>query len=170
LIETERLLLRRVHSADVDDLVNLYADGQVRRFISTAAAYDRAEAMARVAADAEDWTTGRRTLVACERATGRFLGRIAIVDWTQFGETEVGWVFSAHGRGRGYATEGARAAQEWAFEQLEIPYVIALIRPDNERSIAVAERLGMAPIREDELFGVAVIVYSISREAVIRTM
>jgi RimJ/RimL family protein N-acetyltransferase len=160
LIETERLQLRRVQSGDVEDLVSLYADPEVRKFISTAAAFDRAEATARVAADAQDWATGRRTLLVYERATEQFLGRIAIVDWTQFGETEVGWVFAPQGRGQGYATEAARAAQAWAFQHLDIPYVIALIRPDNAPSIAVAERLGMAPIREDDLFGVPVIVYS----------
>ena len=160
MIETERLLLRRVEGGDVDNFVNLYADPEVRRFISTAAAFDREEAMMRVASDDKEWATGHRTLMACERASGRFLGRIAVVDWAQFGETEVGWVFAPQGRGCGYATEAARAAQEWAFEHLEIPYVIALIRPDNARSIAVAERLGMAPIRDDELFGVPVTVYS----------
>jgi RimJ/RimL family protein N-acetyltransferase len=160
LIETERLELRRLRSGDEDDLVDLYADPEVRRFISTAAQFDRAEAATRVAAADDDWATGRRTLMVYERASGRFLGRIAIIDWAQFGETEVGWVFGPQGRGKGYATEAARAAQEWAFKHLGIPYVIALIRPDNAASIAVAERLGMAPIRDDELFGVPVTVYS----------
>lgn len=160
LLETERLLLWRLRSGDEDDLVDLYADPEVRRFISTAAAFDRAEAATRVAVAVEDWATGRRTLVVRERATGQFLGRIAIVDWAQFGETEVGWVFAPQGRGHGYATEAGRAAQQWAFEHLEIPYVIALIRSDNTPSIAVAERLGMSPIRNDELFGIPVVVYS----------
>ena len=160
MIETERLELRRLRSGDEGDLVDLYADPEVRRFISSAGQFDGAEATTRVASADEDWAGGRRTLMVHERATGRFLGRIAIIDWSQFGETEVGWVFAERGRGRGYATEAARAAQEWAFEQLGIPYVIALIRPDNAASIAVAERLGMSPIRNDELFGIPVVVYS----------
>jgi len=160
LIETERLLLRRVQSGDVEALVELHADPEVRRFIPSAADFDRAIALARVGADAEDWNAGRRMLIVCERATGRFLGRVGIIDWPQFGETEVGWVFASDARGHGYATEAGGAAQEWAFEHLAIPHVIALIRADNGPSIAVAERLGMAPSRNDQLFGVPVIVYS----------
>jgi RimJ/RimL family protein N-acetyltransferase len=160
LIETERLLLRRMQSGDVDALVELHADPEVRRFIPSAADFDRGMALLRLAGDAGDWDAGRRLLIVCERATGRFLGRVGIIDWPQFGETEVGWVFTADARGRGYATEAGGAAQEWAFEHLAIPYVIALIRADNGPSITVAERLGMAPSRNDELFGVPVIVYS----------
>ena len=160
LLETERLVLRRVESGDVDDLVALHADAEVRRFIPSAADFDPGMARARVNADPEDWDAGRRMLIACERAGGRFLGRVGIIDWPQFGEPEVGWIFAAHARGHGYATEAGGAAQEWAFEHLEIPYVTALIRPDNVPSIAVAERLGMAPLRNDELFGVPVIVYA----------
>ena len=39
-----------------------------------------------------------------------------------------------------------------------------MIRPDNRRSIRVAERLDMSPLREDLLLGEPVVVYSISRE------
>jgi RimJ/RimL family protein N-acetyltransferase len=160
VIETERLVLRRVESGDVDDLVALHADPEVRRFIPSAADFDPAMAVARVKRDPEDWDAGRRMLIACERGGGRFLGRVGIIDWPQFGETEVGWIFGPDARGRGYATEAGGAAQEWAFEHLGIPYVTALIRPDNAPSIAVAERLGMSPLRDDELFGVPVVVYS----------
>jgi RimJ/RimL family protein N-acetyltransferase len=165
LIQTERLELRRVEGDDVDELVAMYADPDVREFIPSAANYDRAVALGRVASDAEDWDAGRRTLIVCERATDRFLGRVAIIDWPEFGETEVGWIFASSGRGRGYATEAGRAAQEWAFEHLDVPYLTALIRADNAPSIGVAERLGMAPIRDDELLGVPVVVYAITREA-----
>jgi RimJ/RimL family protein N-acetyltransferase len=161
LIETERLVLSRITLDDVDDMAALHADPEVLRFIPTAGPYNRTVALESVQTDEHDWTVlGRRRLIARERGSGRFVGRIMILDWPQFGETEVGWVLAPDGRGHGYATEAGRAAQEWAFEHLDIPYVIALIRPDNAPSIAVAERLGMTPIRDDELSGVPVIVYS----------
>jgi RimJ/RimL family protein N-acetyltransferase len=40
-----------------------------------------------------------------------------------------------------------------------------MIRAENTRSIRVAERLGMTPLRDDVLFDVPVIVHSVSREA-----
>jgi RimJ/RimL family protein N-acetyltransferase len=38
-----------------------------------------------------------------------------------------------------------------------------MIHPDNARSIAVAERLGMTPKRSDTPLGEPVIVYTITR-------
>ena len=87
-------------------------------------------ALARVNGDAEDWDAGRRMLIVSERATGRFLGRVGILDWPQFGETEVGWIFRRAcarpglrdgGRGSRPAV-GVRAPRA-------IPYVTALDPP-----------------------------------------
>ena len=40
-----------------------------------------------------------------------------------------------------------------------------MIRPENERSIRVAERLGMQPLRSDVLFDLPVVVYWLKRQA-----
>jgi RimJ/RimL family protein N-acetyltransferase len=52
----------------------------------------------------------------------------------------------------------------WGFRNLDVPYVTAMIGPDNLRSIRVAERLGMTPLRADVVLNDPVVVYSISRE------
>jgi RimJ/RimL family protein N-acetyltransferase len=44
--------------------------------------------------------------------------------------------------GRGYATEGAAAAIDWAFDNLGWTEVIHTISPDNLASQGVARRLG----------------------------
>jgi RimJ/RimL family protein N-acetyltransferase len=44
--------------------------------------------------------------------------------------------------GRGLATEAARAARDWAFATLDFDRLASFIRPDNARSIRVAEKLG----------------------------
>jgi hypothetical protein len=41
-----------------------------------------------------------------------------------------------------------------------------MIRPDNERSIAVAKRLGFTAMRDDILLGDKVVVYSKAQPAV----
>jgi RimJ/RimL family protein N-acetyltransferase len=53
---------------------------------------------------------------------------------------------------------------DWGFRKLDVPYVTAMIGPDNLRSIRVAERLGMTPLRADVVSDEPVDVYSISRE------
>jgi RimJ/RimL family protein N-acetyltransferase len=56
---------------------------------------------------------------------------------------------------------------EWidrGFRELDLPYFTANIAPENAASTAVAECLGMAPLREDTLHGGPVVVYAVRRE------
>ena len=164
MIETERLVLRRFAPADVDDLVALQADPEVRHYIQVAQPFGREQATERVQSDAAEWQErGRRMLAIEERAGGRFLGRVTLHDWAQFGETEIGWALRGDARGQGFATEAARAYMIWGFRNLDVAYLTAMIRPDNARSIAVAARLGMTELRTDVLSGRPVVVYSVSR-------
>jgi len=61
------------------------------------------------------------------------------------GEVEVGWHLHPDSWGRGYATEAARAVVDRAFDDGLIE-VFAVVRPGNERSLAVCRRLGMTPL------------------------
>lgn len=161
-IRTERLLLRPVTADDIDDLVALHDDPLVAEYLG---ARDREWYEWRIAASLEEWKLrGHGFVVIADAGSGRFLGRGGFKFWPEFGETELGWVLRPQARGRGIATEAARALLDWGFEELPVPYVTAMIRPGNEASIAVAERLGMSPSREDELRGDEVVVYSIDRE------
>ena len=44
--------------------------------------------------------------------------------------------------GRGLATEGAKAALDYAFRHLRAQRVISMIHPENAASIRVAKRIG----------------------------
>ena len=91
------------------------------------------------------------------RDDGRFLGRAGLRYWPQFDETEVGWTLRREEWGHGYATEAAVAVADWGFRTVPVPYLTSCIEPRNARSIAVAERLGMTPLREDVLDGIPAI-------------
>jgi len=161
-IETERLRLRAAEPGDVEELVRLHDDPLVARYLEVR---DRAWYEWRLGVSAEEWEQRGHGLVAVlDRADGGFLGRTGFKYWPQFGETELGWVLRPEARGRGVATEAAGAMLRWGAEHLECPYFTAMVRADNVASIAVAERLGMVPLRDDELLGDAVVVYAIDRE------
>lgn len=163
-IETGRLILRRLDEADADGLVELFNDGEVRRFIDVKDGYDRADALERIRDDAREWDElGHRVLAIEERDSARFAGRVLLYDWPQWGETEIGWTLVPGARGKGYATEAARAYVEWGFEQLGAPYFISLINVDNGPSRRVAERLGMSVLREEQFEGEPHLVYVLRR-------
>jgi RimJ/RimL family protein N-acetyltransferase len=57
--------------------------------------------------------------------------------------TEVGWWLPYAQWGNGYATEGARAALDYAFGTLGRSEIVAMTTPVNLRSQRVMQRLGM---------------------------
>lgn len=160
-IQTDRLILRPLELGDLNEVLALHEQPAVVEFMGY---LSRERAVERLTHCERQWRErGHDLLAVIERASGRFLGRTGLRHWPQFEETEVGWVLRREQWGRGYATEAARACLEWGFARLPVPYITAMIRPDNTRSLGVAWRLGMRPIRQDVLVGVPVIVHAAAR-------
>lgn len=161
LVETQRLLLRPVEPTDLDEFAALHADPEVTQFIRP---LDRAAAEARLRLAEREWQeTGYGLVAVLDRQSGDFLGRAGLKYWPEFDETELGWALRRDAWGHGFATEAARACLDWGFSEFEMPYLTAMISPENIRSVRVAERLGLNPMREDILLGEPVIVYGIRR-------
>ena len=161
VIETERLLLRPLGPADLEDFYALYTDPDVVRFTTS---YDRAGAAQRLEEIASEWEhRGYGPMAVLDRPHGRFLGRCGLHYWPEFDETEVGWSFWTAARGHGYATEAGRACIEWGFANFALPYITAMIHSANTPSLRVAERLGFAPLREDVLLGMPLVVHAVRR-------
>jgi len=62
---------------------------------------------------------------------------------------ELGYDFRSDYWNQGYATEAATAVRDYAFQVLQLPRLISLIRQHNLSSQRVAEKIGMR--RKDEL-------------------
>ena len=77
-----------------------------------------------------------------EKATGRWVGRLGPWHPEGWPGNEVGWAIVRDCWGKGYATEGAQAAVDFAFGVLGWDEVIHSIESANAPSIAVAHRLG----------------------------
>jgi RimJ/RimL family protein N-acetyltransferase len=56
---------------------------------------------------------------------------------------EVGWRLATFAWGRGYATEAAREALRFGFEDAGLAEIVSFTAPVNERSRAVMRRIGM---------------------------
>ena len=96
----------------------------------------------------ERWRELGYGLWAVERKdSGRFIGYVGLWPATfpaRFTPAvEVGWRLAADQWGRGYATEGARAALDYGFETLGLDEIVSFTSILNLRSIRVMERLGM---------------------------
>jgi ribosomal-protein-alanine N-acetyltransferase len=58
---------------------------------------------------------------------------------------EIGWRLARHAWGRGYATEAAREALRFGFEEAGLHEILSWTVPANRRSWRVMERVGMTP-------------------------
>ncbi len=82
------------------------------------------------------------------REDGQLIGQIGFADFKRNmepgieGLPEMGWIFAPHCHGRGYASEAAAAALAWARECGLDREIVAIIAPDNQPSIRVAEKAG----------------------------
>jgi ribosomal-protein-alanine N-acetyltransferase len=66
------------------------------------------------------------------------------------GSVEIGYSVIPERRGRGYATEAARALVDWALDQPGVTVVVAGSDNDNVASIRMLERIGFARTGEAE--------------------
>ncbi|MEV0639197.1 GNAT family N-acetyltransferase [Streptomyces sp. NPDC050619] len=63
-------------------------------------------------------------------------------NWGPKGEIEIGWRLGREHWGKGYATAAAQMTLE-RLRAADVPSVVAMVRSDNARSVAVTRRLGM---------------------------
>jgi RimJ/RimL family protein N-acetyltransferase len=114
---------------------------------------------------AEQWEAhGVDKWIAYDRASGELVGRGGLSRKEDEPERlEVGWTVRSDLWGRGYATEIGRAGLALAFDELGADEVVAFTGPDNQRSRAVMERLGMGDPRDIVYMGDAVVLYTLPR-------
>lgn len=143
-LETPRLILRGWRPEDFPAYAAMLADDDTARYITARGrALSEAEAWSEAAWLVGHWQMlGYGMFVVEERATGAFLGRIGPLHPPWWPDLEMAWALAPRARGRGYATEAARAAIGWTFASVELDRIVSIIHPLNTASQAVAGRLG----------------------------
>jgi len=140
-LETPRLLLRLPRAEDLDPWAEMMVDEEVALFIG--GVMPRSVSWRALMTMIGAWhANGFAMFSVVEKATGRWVGRIG--PWMPEGwpGTEVGWAIVRDRWGKGFASEGAEAATDWAFDHLGWSDVIHSINPANVASQAVARKLG----------------------------
>ena len=166
-LETERLVLRPLTLDDLDDLARFVADPETMRYIGAGGARTRDQARNSLEWMIETFQRQGFGHFGVERKEdGALVGRAGLNVWdpsdwsiTRLDEAagpveiEIAYLFGRDYWGQGLATEAATAVRDWALGELGFERLIALIYPDNVRSIGVARNLGMEPEGEAELGG-----------------
>ena len=145
-LRTDRLIMRRWRGEDREPFATLAGDPEVMEHFP--ALLTRAAADAFIDETEAEFDQRGWGLWALEVAqTGQFIGYTGL-EIPGFEEhftpaVEVGWRMARHAWGHGYATEAARAALAFGFDELQLAEIVSFTATGNLRSRAVMERLGM---------------------------
>lgn len=71
------------------------------------------------------------------------IGMCGILKRETLDHPDIGFAFLPEYSGQGYAREIAKATVAWAGNSLNIPKLLAITKPDNHRSIALLEHIGL---------------------------
>ena len=152
IIETPRLRIRQWRDSDLPAFAAINADPQVMRYfpacLSTA---QSTQAATRYRTMIEQKGFG---LWATERIQQQdFIGFIGIQPLNDAlpcaPGIEIGWRLASQVWRQGYATEGAVAVRNYAFEQLGIEELVSITAAINMPSRGVMEKIGMSNSGED---------------------
>ncbi len=167
ILETERLLMRRLLASDLDDLYALYRDPEIRRYFpeGTLTLEETQEELAWFLNGHPDhpelglWAT-------IHKPTGQFIGRCGLLPWTIDGvdEVEIAYLIAKPWQRQGLGAEAARALVRHGFETLGLKRLIALIDSEHQASIRTAEKAGLRHWKMVEMEEVKSAVYALNRD------
>ena len=144
MLESERLIFRKITQDDFDELAVMLRDPEVMT------AWEHTFSNEQI----QKWIDNQILrykehivgyFAAIRTDTGEFIGQMGLM-WSDFDELralEIGYMLKREFWGTGYAKEGAAALAEYAFNQIGVNKVYCSIRPENKRSVRVAEQIGM---------------------------
>ncbi|WP_165807043.1 GNAT family N-acetyltransferase [Nocardioides currus] len=142
-IRTERLTLRRTTLDDAPAMARAWADPDFARFLLQPP-QNTAEVTFATLGRSKPPEGPHRFLALVIEHEGEAVGDV-ILFFQGAGHTsaEIGWTVHPTAAGKGLATEAARAMLALAFEHYGVRRVVANLDAANDRSAALAERLGM---------------------------
>lgn len=167
ILETQRLILRRLTPDDLDDLYALYRDPQVRHYFPEGI-LTREETLEEL-----EWFLNGHPehpelglWATIHKASNRFIGRCGLLPWIIDGryEVEIAYMLAKETWGQGLGTEAARGIRDYAFEKLGLSRLICLIDRYNQASIRVATKIGMTFEKEGRDDKGPFMLYSINKE------
>jgi len=146
IIETKRLILRPWSKEDLEPFAELNADPYVMEHFPSTLSHAESDKLAQslsTTLQKQGWGLWAVSVPGVSKFIG-FIGLSVPSFNAHFTPAvEVGWRLAHEYWGKGYATEGALEALKYGFEALHLNEIVSFTAVQNQRSIAVMERIGM---------------------------
>lgn len=142
MFETERLILRVLTENDVERIFALRGDAEMMRFIREP--QNRAESENWIKLISSRWETDKIGFCGIvEKSSNELIGWCGLWLLEESGEIETGYAIEKKFWGKGFAVEAAERILQYGFDELKLEKIVAVARPENNRSRRVMEKLGM---------------------------
>lgn len=145
VIETERLILRRLHVGDAEFIFELVNDPDWLRYIGDKGVktLDDAGNYIRTGPMAMYERVGFGLLMVESKEDGTPIGICGLLKRDTLDDVDIGFAFLPAFRAQGYARESAAATLAYARDVQNIERVIAIASPDNHDSARLLEKIGL---------------------------
>jgi RimJ/RimL family protein N-acetyltransferase len=149
-LETTRLILRPMLATDLDALHLIFTDPKVMASFGVECfSLEQTQRWLQRNLDHQG-QYGYGLFSVLLKTDGTLIGDCGLENMKMDGQTlaELGYDFRSAYWNQGFATEAALAVRDYAFEVLQMPQLISLIRVGNFASRRVAEKVGMQLVEE----------------------
>ncbi|MEM8522252.1 GNAT family N-acetyltransferase [Flavobacterium sp. PL12] len=168
-LETERLILRRVNSNDIKEVLALRSNAETMKYIPRPLLKNDEDALAHIAMidekiESNEGINWAITIKGDPRLIG-VIGHYRIKN--EHYRAEIGYMILPEYNGRGIVTEAVREAVKYGFEVMKLHSIEAIIEPDNLASAKVLEKNGFIKevhLKENEFYDgrfIDSVIYSI---------
>lgn len=145
VLETDRLVLRRLSVDDADFMLGLLNDPSWLRFIGDRGVRTREDARAYILKGPIDMyeRLGFGIYLTELKEGGAPIGICGLVKRDFLEDVDIGFALLPGFWGQGYAYEAASAVMEYAKGALGLKRIVAITNPENQSSIRLLEKLGL---------------------------
>jgi RimJ/RimL family protein N-acetyltransferase len=145
VLETPRLVLRRLHAGDAAFILELVNDPSWLRYIGDKGVKSVEDARGYIERGpmAMYERLGFGLWAVEVKASGEAAGICGLIKRDTLPDVDIGYAFLPRHRARGYAFEAAAATLDYARQVLGFARIVAITSPGNERSSRLLEKLGL---------------------------
>lgn len=145
VLETNRLALRHLTLDDAEFILRLVNEPAWLRYIGDKHVHNLEDARTYLRTGPMDmyerYGFGMFLVELKEGAVA--VGACGLLKRDSLPDPDIGYAFLPEYRGRGYALEAASAVLKYGHREHQLPRILAITSPDNERSIKVLHGCGM---------------------------
>ncbi|MEM1255566.1 MAG: GNAT family N-acetyltransferase [Cyanobacteria bacterium P01_H01_bin.21] len=163
-IEIQRLILRDFKPGDFEQLAPILADPRVMTYSRTGDILSLSETKEKIQGYIDsygEYGFGKWAVILKEHSQLIGYCGIAVEPVDNKLERELGYRLDYRFWNQGIATEAAKAAVQYGFEQLKFLYILGIVERQNQASVRVLKKVGMQYQRQTVFYGVTMDVYGI---------